>query len=162
MTLYEIDEAIQKAYEEGIDPETGEVVDDAAFAAIDQLQMERDTKCENIACWIKDLKAEAAAIKAEADNLTKRAKAAENRAESLKRYLGYALAGEKFKTPKCSVSYRKSQSTEVDPEAIAVLPEEYLIFEDPKPNKTVIKKALQEGETLPGCRLVENVSVIIK
>ena len=162
MTIYEIDKAIQDAYEAGIDPETGEVVDDVAFAMIDDLKMEREQKCENIACWIKDLKAEAAAIKAEADSLTKRAKSAENRAESLKRYLGYALAGEKFKTPKCSVSYRKSQSTEVDPEAIAVLPEEFLTFEDPKPNKTAIKKALQEGEELPGCRLVENTSIIIK
>jgi hypothetical protein len=162
MTLYEIDKAIQDAYEAGIDPETGEVVDDVAFAMIDQLQMDRNTKIENIVCWIKDLKAEAAAIKAEADNLSKRMKTSNNRAESLKRYLGYVLAGEKFKSPKGDVSFRKSVSTEVDPEAIAVLPEEFLTFEDPKPNKTAIKKALQEGEELPGCRLVENTSIIIK
>lgn len=162
MTLYEIDKAIQDAYEAGIDPETGEVVDDAAFAAIDQLQMEREQKCENIACWIKDLKAEAAAIKAEADSLTKRAKAAENRAESLKRYLGYALAGEKFKTPKCSITYRKSTSVEVDPDALGYLDEKYLRFKDPEPDKKAIATALQEGEILEGCRLVENTSIIIK
>ena len=162
MTIYEIDKAIQDAYDAGIDPETGEICDDVAFAMIDELKMERSAKVENVACWIKDLKAEAAAIKAEADALAKRAKSAENKATHLTAYLGYALGGEKFKTPKCSVSYRKSVSVEVDPEALELLDTKYLRFKDPEPDKKAIAEAMQQGEVLEGCRFVENTSVIIK
>ena len=49
MKLYEIDEAILNC----IDTETGEIID---ADQLDKLTMERDTKIENVACWIKDLK----------------------------------------------------------------------------------------------------------
>lgn len=162
MNLYEIEQAIMDAYESAINPETGEVIDENAFAAIDQLQMERDAKCENIACWIKDLLGDAEKIEAEAKNLTARAKYAKNKAERLKRYLGYALNGEKFKTPRCSVSYRKSESVDVDPNVLQDLDEKYLRFKDPEADKVKIKEALKSGEKIPGCKLVENLSMIIK
>ena len=57
MKLYEIENAILEC----IDTETGEVID---IERLNELQMERETKIENVACWIKDLKAEAEAIKA--------------------------------------------------------------------------------------------------
>lgn len=56
MTLYEIDQAIQGL----VDPETGELMDYEAFAA---LQMDRDAKIENMALWYKDLMADAMAAK---------------------------------------------------------------------------------------------------
>ena len=52
MTIYEINNAILNC----IDMETGEIID---TEQLDKLQMDRDTKFENVACWIKDLKAEA-------------------------------------------------------------------------------------------------------
>ena len=58
MTIYEIDQAIMEC----VDLETGEIID---TEQLDKLQMERDAKLENVACWIKDLKAEAEALKAE-------------------------------------------------------------------------------------------------
>ena len=58
MKLYEIDNAILDC----IDLETGEVID---TERLDALNMERDAKVENVACWIKDLMAEANAIKVE-------------------------------------------------------------------------------------------------
>ena len=100
MNLYEIDQAMQAL----VDPETGELMDYEAFS---ELQMDRDSKIENMALWIKNLTAEAKAIKEEMDNLQKRRKTAENRAEGLKRYLFEALDGEKFQTARCSISYRK-------------------------------------------------------
>lgn len=162
MTLYEIDKAIFEAFEKAVDPETGEVIDEDMMAALDELQMAREQKCENIACWIKDLKGDADKIKAEAKNLTARAKAAENKAEHLTDYLRYALQGEKLKTPRCSVSYRKSTQVEVDIEALEYIRDDLLRFREPEPNKVEIKKALEAGEDVPGCRLVDNVSMIIK
>lgn len=162
MTIYEIDQAIQSAYENALDPETGEITDEGLFENIDRLQMERDQKCENIACWVKDLKGDAEKIKAEARILTERAKAAEKKAEQLQSYLSYALHGEKLKTARCTISYRASKSVEVDPDALEVLPARFLRVKDPELNKKAIGDALKAGEEVPGCRLVENVSMIIK
>lgn len=162
MTLYEINEAIMEAYEKAIDPETGEVIDDDLFQSLEQLQMEREAKCENVACWIKDLQGDAEKIKAEANNLAARAKAAENKAERLKAYLEWALKGEKLKTPRCAISYRTSKAVEIDPEALAFMPERFLRFKDPEPDKKAIGDAIKAGEEIAGCRLVEKTSMIIK
>ena len=47
MTLYEIDNAILDC----IDLETGEIID---VDKLNELQLEKETKIENVALWIKD------------------------------------------------------------------------------------------------------------
>ena len=158
MKLYEIDNAILEC----IDMETGEIID---TEQLDKLQMERDTKLENVACWIKDLKAEAEALKNEKQALAERQRVAENKAESLKKWLAYALQGEKFKTPKCAISFRKSEAVEVTDEGLENLMKEHdelLTYKAPEPNKTAIKQALKDGLSVEGIQLVQNVSTIIK
>ena len=158
MKLYEIDDAILEC----IDLETGEIID---TEQLDKLQMERDTKLENVACWIKDLKAEAEALKNEKQALAERQRVAENKAESLKKWLAYALQGEKFKTPKCAISFRKSEAVEVTDEGLNNLMKEHdelLTYKAPEPNKTAIKQALKDGLNVDGVQLVQNVSTIIK
>ena len=91
MNLFEIDNEIMNC----IDEETGEVID---IEKLDDLQMQREEKIENICLWIKNLKAEAEALKEEKDNFAKRQKAAENKAESLKQYIESYLNGEKYKS----------------------------------------------------------------
>ena len=158
MKLYEIDNAILEC----IDMETGEIID---TEQLDKLQMERDTKLENVACWIKDLKAEAEALKNEKQALAERQRVAENKAESLKKWLAYALQGEKFKTPKCAISFRKSEAVEVTDEGLNNLMKEHdelLTYKAPEPNKTAIKQALKDGLNVAGVQLVQNISTIIK
>lgn len=158
MKLYEIDDAILEC----IDLETGEIID---TEQLDKLQMERDTKLENVACWIKDLKAEAEALKNEKQALAERQRVAENKAESLKKWLAYALQGEKFKTPKCAISFRKSEAVEVTEEGLNNLMKEHdelLTYKAPEPNKTAIKQALKDGLSVEGVQLVQNISTIIK
>ena len=158
MTIYEIDQAIMEC----VDLETGEIID---TEQLDKLQMERDTKLENVACWIKELKAEAEAIKAEKQILANRQKVAENKAESLKKYLAYALDGKKFSTAKCAVSFRNTESVEITPEGLEALMKEHdelLTYKAPEPNKTAIKQALKDGLNVAGVQLVQNVSTIIK
>ena len=158
MKLYEIDNAILEC----IDLETGEIID---TEQLDKLQMERDTKLENVACWIKDLKAEAEALKNEKQALAERQRVAENKAESLKKWLAYALQGEKFKTPKCAISFRKSEAVEVTDEGLNNLMKEHdelLTYKAPEPNKTAIKQALKDGLNVEGVQLVQNISTIIK
>ena len=162
MTLYEINEAIQEALEAAVDPETGEITDDALLAQYEQLQMDRDQKVENIGLFIKNLEADAAAIKAETKNLAARAKAAENKAEHLRSYLQFCLDGEKFQSPRLAVSFRHSKKVEVDPARLYEIPDDYLRYKEPEPDKKAIGDALKAGQDIPGCQLVENVSMIIK
>ena len=153
MKLYEIDQAILDC----IDLETGEIID---TEQLDKLTMEREAKLENVACWIKELKAEAEALKAEKMAFAKRQQVAENKMESLKKYLAYALDGQAFKTVRASVTFRKSQAVEIAD--IYKLDENYLRYKEPEADKTAIKEALKAGKTVAGATLVENTSVIIK
>ena len=162
MTLYEIDKAIQEALEGAVDPESGEIIDEELLAAYDQLRMDRDQKVENIGLYIKNLEADAAAIKAEAKNLTARAKAAENKAEHLRNYMQFCLNGQKFQSPRLSVSFRRSQKVEVDQNRLFEIPEDYLRYKDPEDDKKRVSEALKAGEDIPGCTLVDSVSMIIK
>ena len=159
MTIYEIDNEIMNC----IDMETGEVID---TEKLNDLQMERDAKIENVALWIKELKAEAEAIKNEKQALAERQRVAENKAESLKNWLAYALNGEKFKTAKCSISYRNSESVEVTEEGLEALMREHedlLTYKTPEPNKKAIKDAIKnDGLTVAGVQLVQKTSTIIK
>lgn len=157
MTLYEIDAAILDC----IDTETGEVVDAEKLTA---LQMERDEKCEAVALWIKDLTAEAAALKAEKQAFEARQKAAEKKADSLRKWLQDALGGQKFQTTRCAVSFWKTERVEITD--LLALDHDYLKYAPPEPNKTAIKAAIkqaaEEGRTFLGARLVEGYSTIIK
>ena len=160
--LYEIDQAILDC----VDLETGEILD---AEKLDALQMEREQKLEGVALWIKDLKAEAEAVKAEADKLTARKKAVENKIDGLKQWLLYALQGEKLKTPRCNVYQTHNQKLNVpdEPGLISFLqtleePEKFLRFKDPELKKDDIKKALKEGTIIPGAALEDTEGLVIK
>ena len=154
MNLYEIDKAILAC----IDPETGELIDEES---LESLQMERTQKIKNVALWLKNLNASAAAYKAERDAFDERMKQAQKKAESLKRYLADALGGEKFVTDECAVSFRKSTAINVLDEA--VIPAAYMTEKVTRsPDKAAIKAAIKSGIEVPGAALVDNLSVQIK
>ena len=160
--LYEIDAEILAA----VDQETGEILD---TEKLDALQMERERKLEGVALWIKDMKAEAAAVKEEADKLTARKRALDNKISGLKMWLLIALDGEKLKTPRCNVYQMHNQRVNVPDEngLINFLqtleePERFLRFREPELRKDEIKKALKEGTIIPGADLEETESVVIK
>ena len=160
MKLYEIDQAITAC----IDLETGEILD---AARLDELQMERTAKLEGVACWVKNLEAEADAIEKEKKALMQREKAARTKAESLKRWLAEALQGEKLTTAKAAVSFRKSEAVEFANQDLFVVwaseaHNDLLTYKSPEPNKTVIKQMLKAGGALPGVQLVERQNISIK
>ena len=157
MTLYEINTSITNAIEHGCDTETGEII---SADELDALQIAREEKIENIGLLIKNLNAEAAALKAEKDAFAARQKSAENRVEWLKRYLANNLNGETFKTSRIAMSWRKSDAVEI--QSMESVPEAYMKYKDPEPDKMAIKKALKAGECVPGCVLVEKNNLQIK
>jgi len=154
MNIYEIDAAILDC----VDQETGDIVD---LDRLKALEIERDRKVSNVACWIKDLKAEADAIKKEVDNLSARKTADENKIKSLKQYLDYALNGTKFKDERCSISYRRSEAVEVTKEGEAKLPEEFIKIERTV-RKSELKDAMKLGFEFEGCTLVEKNNIQIR
>ena len=162
MTIYEIDNAISELLAQ-VDEETGEIQFDPE--QLEQLQMERDRKVENLALAWKNLRAEAAAIKAEEESLAKRRKSAENAAERAKSYLEFVLAGDTYKSAKVAVSYRKSESVETTPQFMdwALAHDDSLIrYKQPEADKTAIRKALKDGKEIPFVELVTKTSMTIK
>ena len=169
MTLYDIDAEILKVEQKAaeiFDEETGEVTNIDEFeqlkAQFDALQMDRKQKISNIACLYKQVLAEAEAIKTEKMALAKRQQSAENRAESLKRYLDYALQGEKFEDARCKISYRTSEAvTFADGFDYSKLPTEFQKV-TVEPNKVELKKAIKDGQGFAGVFLQKKTSTIIK
>lgn len=157
MKLYELN-ALIEGFEFDIDEETGEILN---YDDLENLELERNVKIENIALWIKNLKAEAEALKSEKMAFAKRQQIAENKAESLKNFLEFALQGEKFKTDKVELTYRKSETVEIDLDEVDSLPEEYKRVKV-EPDKTALKKAIKGGESFKGVHLVEKNNLQIK
>lgn len=153
MNLYEIDSAILDC----MDLETGEVFDVDRF---EELNLERTVKIENICLWIKNLKAEIEALKAEKDAFAKRQKSAENKMESLKKYISGYLEGTPYESAKVKVSFRKSEVLDITEGA--AIPVEYLKFKEPDVDKVELKKALKSGVQIPGVSIIENQNIQIK
>ena len=86
--------------------------------------------------------------------------AAERKAESLKRYVADALAGEKFQTERVSVTWRKSEAAEFTGN-IALLPPSCIRVK-PEVNLAELKQRLKGGAIIPGARLVVRNNIQIK
>ncbi len=173
MNLYDIDARLVTLIEEGFDTEDGTIFEseEELAKAIDDVQLDLDTKIENIGCYIKNLEADVEALKKEEDNLKARRKSAENKIEGLKRYLnGYLSACYandadrakwKFKTPKVVLGYRKSTSVEVPD--ISKLDKTFLrVKTETFADKTAIKDAIKSGREVVGAYLKENINLNVK
>ena len=153
-SLYEIDFEIMNC----IDFETGEVVD---VEKLTELQMDREHKIESVALWVKNLRAEAAAYKAEKDAFAKREKRTKKKVESLEKWLTNALNGEKLTTNRVAVSFRKSKRVEVLDDS--KIPENYMTETVTiAPDKKGIREAIEYGLKVPGCELVERNNIQIE
>lgn len=157
MNLYQIKQEIEQAINECVDFETGEIIDSER---LDKLNMALNEKRENIALYIKNMIADSKAIDEEIKNLTARKKSINNKIDWLKQYLANDLQGSKFETAKVVVSFRKSKAVEINPDA--EIPNEFLIQQEPKPDKAGLKKAIQAGAVITGVSIVEKSNISIK
>lgn len=137
---------------------------DEAIRIVEQIASDLNTKALNIASWVRNLDAEAKAIKEAEDAMAKRRKAATAKADRLRAYLltGLKLAGiDKMPFPHFVISVKQN------PESVRIaegaqLPEEFLRHVDPEPNKVAIKEALKAGREIPGCVLERGEKLEIK
>lgn len=170
MNIWEIDERMSEIMllegdEELIDLETGEVV--TVGEALERLNMAREEKIENAALAVKNMTAQAAAIKAEEESLTKRRKALEGKIDGFKSFLLSVLmredgTSEKVATARAVVSVKLNPAKVVISDE-ALLPKEFFreIIET-KPDKVQLKEVLSRGIEVPGASLERGRSVMIK
>lgn len=122
-----------------------------------------DDKLENICKVMRNLESKAAAYKAEIDRMNARKKTLENSVQRLKdSMLNYMLVSnaKKVEAGLFTVSLGQSKSVYVWDEAR--LPEEYLIPQPAKVDKTAISKALKAGESVDGAEFAESPFVTIR
>jgi len=144
-----------------------EVDEDGCIVNIEEFESIRDSfdsKTENLALFVKSLVSDAEAIKKEEETLYARRKAKENLAERLKLYMTDSfnrLEKTNFETPKCKVSFRKSESVNVID--MDLLPESFKKVKTTiDPDKTAIKNAIKSGSDIPGAVLETKQNIQIK
>lgn len=166
MNLYEINEQIIEAFDEAIDPETGELIDEEAYDRINALQEEFLYKCEGLALYFKNLNAEALALKAEKEAFAKRQKAAEQRAKSIAKYLETALKGRKLKFTQVEIGFRNSEAVQIvnEKEFIQFYKGTECVNEkiEHTINKNYIKRQIKKGEIFVGAWIEERQNIQIK
>jgi hypothetical protein len=141
------------------------VLDDTLEADLDAIAGAMEEKVEAVVVVMRELDAEAAALKAEEQRLAARRKAREANAERLRAYTArcMGLAGtRKIATGLAVVSLRASTSVVVDcaPEA---LPAEYQRTKTTvDADKVALKKALEDGAAIQGVSLVTSDSLQVR
>ncbi len=128
---------------------------------LDALEVEKELKIGNVCRFYKSLLAEADMVKTEAEKLSERASATENKAKSLKWYLSNVIKeGEKFTDEHTKISWRKSTSVQAD-EDVTFYPKKYqkvTISLD----KMGLKDDLKNGIIVKGATLIEKQNIQIK
>lgn len=164
--LWEIPYALDNIVEMLVDPETGEILsDEEAYKLLSEYIDEADRKTEYIAKECKNIAIEIEAIKEQKKIFDQRMKACNNRLNSLKGYIDFALQGEKWKADDGSIaiSYRNTKNV-VNVTDIEAIDNKY--FKTPHTennlNKTLIKEDILEGKAVAGAELIDKKSVIIK
>lgn len=163
MTIWQIDQRIEDLILSSVDENTGEVTIDEE--ALNELQMERDTKVENLALFIKNTRATAKAMRDEEQSLATRRKREEAAADRAEQYLELVLKGETFKSTRVAVGHRKSTALKLadgflawaKKNAVGLLREK-----DPEPDKRAIADAIKAGADVPFAELVQTTSLTIK
>lgn len=167
--LYDLDQGILELLENGfnyecVDEETGEIDKEAVFEYLEALSLERAVKIENIALYVKDLLADAQAIKAEETKLKKRREAKEKKAERLTEFVKESLlrcGDESFETPRCVLCFRTSKAVVVTDES--KLDKRYVKETVTYAvDKTAIKTAIDKGEEVAGAYIEERKNLQIK
>ncbi len=161
MNLYEIKEEFLTLLDAIAN---GEIPDEAVADTLESMKGEFDEKIENTACYIKNLKAETDAIKAEENSLKERRQAKEHHIERLKNGMMECMSHLGIKKvegarARVTMSTRAGASVLISPDA--VIPEEYQRTKV-EPDKTALKEALKAGVDIKGVTLVDSRSVTIK
>jgi hypothetical protein len=162
LTLYQITDRYREALLLLSDPELPrEVVNDT----LEAIEGEFESKALAVAAFIGNLELEAAAVREVEERMTKRRKALEGRAESLREYLHFHMKRLKMQEVKSAEITAKIKRNPprvvIDNEAL--LPDEYKEMElTLTVRKQLVQKALGEGRPVPGAHLEASTRLDIR
>lgn len=169
MKLYEVNQLIESIFEQLVDPETGEIVEnESLLAQLDSLQMERSRILEYLAKLVLNTRSQMAALKEEEKRLKERRASLERKDTRLMEILDRECAGEKTDCGVATICYRKTTRVEVGDDATAV---SWLMkhghsqcYKVPAPeiSKSEVKKLLAAGTEIPGVALVQDYSCSLR
>lgn len=162
--LYKIANEYLKVYDEFMS--IPDLPQEAVNDTLESIVGDFENKVINVAAFIKNLQAEAEAIKNAEKNMQERRRVIENKAESLENYLMFNLA-------QCHINEIKSSpmfliKLKDNPPSVIIenendIPNQYKNIEViEKIDKMAIKKSLSNGEPVPGARLEQKKSLSIK
>lgn len=157
MTLSEIERQIEELL---FMQQEHELSDDDIRDTLDALLLDRNDKIDNIAIYIKHLKAMAIGTKEIEREYAARRQSYENKAERLIKYLSYFLDGDKYESPKTKITWKKSEQVVVDD--IDKLGKQFMrVKETVEPDKGLIKEVIKTGAEVEGAHLEikNNISV---
>lgn len=157
MNLYELSTAFQQVQNMDLDPE---VMQDT----LDSIEDAIENKAENIAKLVRNLESDVSAYKEEEDRLKTKRQATENKVKWLKTYLedNMKLTGKtKFKSGMFNFSIQKNPAS-VNITDEKIIPEEFLIQQPPKVDKTSLKEILKRGIEVPGAELKQTEGLRIR
>jgi len=162
MSIYSEVATLQAMFEEVIDPETGEIINEKEFDLLNILQNETVTNGISRLCKVyANLKAQADAIKAEKARIAEKQKTAENAVDRLKQYIKLIMqktGNDKLTDGSFKVALRLSEAVNITDES--KLASEYMRVSY-EPNKTAIKADLKAGKVIDGAELTVNTNVVI-
>lgn len=128
------------------------------------ISIELEKKSNNIVYALKNIESHNTAIDAEIKRLQEIKEKNVKNIESIKSNVLFFMQQnktDKIKTDLATFSLRKSKSTYI--ENIRLLPAKFVTIEQTiTPDKVAIKKEIKEGNEVPGAKIVENFSLIIK
>lgn len=165
--IYPLDAQISLALSQAYDPETGELVitEEELLEEIQRINQDRDVTIDSIACEVKNLRAEAEAVKEEKKKLADRQAKIEAREARAERLLAFLLQGERWKNGRHNISYRKSSTVVIEDGfvdwALDNAPD-LLTYKDPEPRKQDIAKALKDGFLFDYAHLEQHNNIQIK
>jgi hypothetical protein len=156
--------------EEQIDAENADValpyLDSEALLMenIERLQLDYAVLIRSLRNDYINRKSEAEALKAEKQRLAKRQQTAERAYDRAARFLAYLTKGEKYQDEDVKISYRKSETVELDDDFIewAMTSAPGLVKITPEPRKADIKRLLKNGENIEHAHLETRQNIQIK
>ena len=163
MKLYEINAAIDLVLQLAI---SGDMSDEDLRDNLEAIEMAFDEKAVAIACYVKNLLAEAEAIKAEEERLAIRRKKIESTAKRIEVNLSTQMqhaALLRISSPCCDISHIPSEKAIIDD--LSMLPEAFVRRKPapaPEADKTAIKAAFKAGTTVPGAHIEKFQNIQIK
>ena len=171
MKLYEINLAIARLADQiECDPETGELLGDSEelYEQINALQMERSSVLEYLAKLVLNIRAEAAAIKAEEERLSKRRAVLEKKEDRIMQILDRECAGQTTNCGVATIRYRNSSRLTVTDAFKAISWLKRHKYSDcyrvpaPEVNKSNVRKLINSGTKVPGCEITPNQTCSLK